>query len=199
MTTVFRVTSQWGGFTGAPGFTKMAFQGLVDDTLRNSAGAAVRAFWEVVKPYIPNGTTILVLPTIDEYDMATGVLTGASVMTTPPAVTTSTVAAAPYAAGSGFVVTWNTPAVFNGHRVKGRTFIVPSVGSNFINDGTLNTTLATLIAGAGNALCSATPDFSVWSRLYDHATPPSQIGGAVASATSCTVKPVASQLRSRRL
>jgi len=196
--TVSRVTAVWSGFAGAPGYSKFSFQPLADDTARNAAGAAIRTFFLTVLTYVPSGTTIQFLPQVDDLDIITGQLVSSATMTTVPASLTSSAGLQAYAAGSGFVVTWGATGVFNGRRIRGRTFIVPAVAC-FENDGTLTSAAITAVQGAGNALiATAGADLAVWNRSWTKATPPTPIAGIVSSATSCTVRDAASQLRSRR-
>lgn len=200
MPSVYRITAYWQGFGGAPGYSRFAFQNLIDDTSRNAAGAAVRTMFNslAVAPAFPAGLNILVLPNVDEYDMTTGVLIGAATMSSAPTIVTSSSTSRDYVAGAGFVMSWNTGLIFNGHRVVGRTFIAPAWGGCFETDGSLTSGLITAAQNAGAALCSATPEFSIWSKQYSTTTPPVQIAGAIAPAISCTVKDRASGLRSRR-
>jgi len=198
MAEVSRVTAVWSGFTGAPGYTKFSFMPLADDTARNAAGAAIRTFFEALKAYIPNGSSISVQAQIDNLDVVTGQLLGSTAMTTTPASTTSSAASMAYAAGSGFVVTWLGAGVFAGRRIKGRNFIVPAVGC-FDTDGTITPTVINAAQVAGAALiATAGADLAIWNRQYNDATPPVAIAGNLSSATSCTVRDTASQLRSRR-
>lgn len=198
MVTVYRVSAIWNGFPGAPGYSRFAFQDLITDAARNGAGVNVHAFFDALKAYIPSGTTIQVQGTVDGYDMATGVLTSSAAMTSVPAAVTSTQTPQTYVAGAGVFVGWNTSVIFNGHRIKGRTFLVPIVASYFDNDGSPISTLITTVTAAGNTLASGTPDFAVWSRQMSTTKPAVQIGGAIAPVDSCTVKDQASGLRSRR-
>jgi hypothetical protein len=196
---VFRVTAVWTGFQGAPGYSKFSFRDTIDDVGRNAAGAAVRQFFDSIKLYLPGGTTITVQPQVDELDLVSGELIGAGTMTTVPTAMVSGTAAAAFAGGSGLCITWLAGGVFAGRRIRGRTFIVPAVGA-FDNDGTISTAAVTAVTAAGNALiATAAADFAIWNRQYNEATPPVAIAGSLSSATSCTVRDVASQLRSRRL
>jgi len=199
MTSVYRVKAVWNGFQGAPGYSNFSFQGLGTDTANNAAGAAVRAFFEGIKVYLKTTWTVAVQPEILELDMATGTLLGAQTMTTTPAPTTGSSGNSVFTGGSGFVVSWGTSLIFNGHRVRGRTFIVPAISFNE-SDGTLDPSVITAATAAGNALIAATgADFSIWAKQYDRTVdPPKQIGGAITSVNSVTVKDVSSQLRSRR-
>lgn len=198
MTTVYRVTALWTGFQGAPGYSRFSFQDLIDPTSRNAAGAAVRTMFNDLQAVFPDEVRINVQPTIQEYDMATGVLTGESSMTTTPGTAAGTAAGA-YAAGAGFFVTWNTGVIFNGRRLKGRTFFVPAAAC-FDTDGSLDTTSLALIQTKANALvATAGANLCVWGKLWNtDVTPAVQIGGALAPADSATVKDQASSLRTRR-
>jgi hypothetical protein len=172
---------------------------LADDTARNAAGAGIRAFFDALKTYIPNGTSISVQAQIDELDTVSGDLLSSAAMTVIPAVVTSTATAVAYAAGSGFCVTWQAGGVFNGRRIKGRTFIVPAVGC-YETDGTLTAGVISAVQTAGAALiATAGADLAIWNRAYNDATPPVATSGLVTSATTCVVKDTAAQLRSRRV
>lgn len=176
----------------------MTFQSLIDDASRNAAGSAMRAFFEGVKSYLPPGTSVLVLPVIDEFDQQTGQLTGSNAIPTPPAVVTSNAAPTNYAGGTGIVVQWNTTLIYHGRRVRGRTFIVPTIQAVFDTDGTLTTAAQTTVSAAAQALVTASADLGVWARWFGKPAQAQQIDGAVASVTSQQVKDFASHLRSRR-
>lgn len=199
MVTVSRVTALWSGFAGSPGYSRFSFQQLMDDAARNAAGAAVTTFFDAIKTLLAPGVTIQVQGQVDEFDVSTGALIGSGSMTTIPGSVSSTASALAYAGGSGLVATWNTSLVWHSHRVKGRTFLVPMAQVAYQADGTALGTAITTIQTAGNALCASTADLAVWSRWYGKPPGDTQLDGALASATSCTVKDMASQLRSRRL
>jgi hypothetical protein len=126
-------------------------------------------------------------------------LVGEAAMTTPPAVVTGTASSAlRWAGGTGACITWKTGNIFNGHRVQGRTFLVPLVDC-YGNDGTLDPAAITAITNAGNALIAAPgAELSIWSKQFNKAVPPVQIAGDNSPVSSCSVKDMASQLRSRR-
>ena len=71
----------------------------------------------------------------------------------------------PYAAGVGACVTWLTAGIVNGHRVRGRTFIVPLDGTRYQNDGTLAPgTVAAITNAAQNVLDNAAGNSVIYSR-----------------------------------
>ena len=198
MVTVYRVAAVWGNFQGAPGYTKFTFDNLTDAAARTAAATAVKNFFEGIKPHLPFNVSVTVQQTVQEYDMATGVLTGESQIVGVPAATTGTGTGA-YAAGSGFFIGWNTGLIFAGRRLKGRTFIVPATDC-FSTDGTLTPTAISAAQGAAAALIAAAgANLAVWGKTYNKTTvPPTQVGGALAPVDSATVKDQASQLRTRR-
>ena len=200
MVSVYRVTAIWSGFNGAPGYTKFSFADLTDAASRNAAGAKVRQLFEDTKAYRTSAMSVLVNPSIDEFDMATGALIGSASMTTPPAASAGSVSASTaYAGGTGFCITWNTSLILGRRRVRGRTFFVPAV-SCFDNDGTLLAAAVTAIqAAATTFLALSAPRPNVWARQWSSATPPVQVGGALAPIDTFTFRDMASQLRSRRL
>lgn len=199
MPTVYRVTSIWQGFAGSPGYTRLSFLDLTTSAALDAAGTATRAFFQSMAGLIPTGTTIQVSPVVDEFDAASGLLTGSDSMTTTPAVVTSTATSSRYAAGSGFVVTWNTDTIFRGHRVRGRTFIVPASGLAFEPDGSLDPLTVTTATTGATALVNAAAELAIWSRHFEIINgQQEQTDGAVVPVRSGTVKDTASQLRSRR-
>lgn len=199
MASVYRITAVWSGFTGAPGYSKFSFSDLTDATSRNAAGAKVRQLFEDLKPYRGNAMSVLVNPSIDEFDMATGALTGSAAMTTPPTASVGTGGTGVYAGGAGFCVTWNTSLILGRRRVRGRTFFVPSLVC-FDADGTLSPTAVAAISTAANTFLALTaPRPNVWSRQWSTSSPPVQIGGALAPVDSFTLRDMTAQLRSRRL
>jgi len=192
----------WSGFAGAPGYSNFSFMDLTTDSARNAAGAAIKAFFDGTASARATTWSVAVQSEITEWDSATGVLTGAANMTSPPAPTAGTATLAPFAGGSGYCVTWKTGLIFNGRRVIGRTFMVPGL-STYDNDGTLSTATISAAQAAATALIAAAgADLAIWAKLFTKptdGTKPVQIGGALAPVTSHAVKDMASQLRSRRV
>lgn len=198
MANVSRVSVVWSGFAGAPGITKLSFQELADDTARNAAGAAVRAFFYSLQTYLPAGASLQVQPQVDDLDLVTGQLMHSASMTTTPPVVPSGSSAAPYTGGSGFCITWLAGGVFAGRRIQGRTFFVPAQGV-YETDGTIQGGVITTVQSAAATLMAAPGcDLAIWTRQWTKTKPPEPIAGMLASATSCVVKDMASQLRSRR-
>jgi hypothetical protein len=199
MVDVYRVTAVWQGFQGAPGYSKFSFIGLSDAAKLNGAGAAVRTFFDGFKLYLLNAWTISVQATVQVHEMSNGMLLREEAMTTPPAVLNGTGAGgALYAGGTGAYVTWTTGSVYNGHRVRGRTYLVPLVSSTQ-SDGTLATAAVTAINAAADALiASQLGYFSVWSKTFSPPPNPTQIGGGISTILGRNVPDKTGILRSRR-
>lgn len=199
MASVFRTTATWQSFIGAPGYTKLAFINVVGTAGADAVVAATRTFMFAFAPSIPAGTTIQVAREVAEYDEVTGTLIGELAAATTPALITCT-GAGNYAGGSGFFVGWRTGTIWQGHRVQGRTFIVPSVGG-FEANGTLTSGQIAAAQSAGDALIGdATTTFAIWAKRFTVGTDgkPHQTNGAAFQTTTAFVRDRASGLRTRR-
>lgn len=200
MANVSTVTVVWQGFTGAPGYSHFRFAELLDAAACNAAGAAVRAFFLAQVAAWQTGWTFGVQPTVQQFDIGTGKLTGERAMTTTPGVVTGTALnTVTYEGGSGYVINWLTGAVQNGHKIRGRTFMVPAVSTCFSADGTISSTTQTAAQNAGTALINdASTELVVWSRIWNTAKPPQQVAGSTATINGILVPDRAAQLRTRR-
>ena len=199
MADVHRITAIWQGFQGAPGYTKFSFMGLTDAAALNAAGAAVRTFFNAIATQIPQAATVAVQATAQIYEMSSGILLREETMTTPPTIVTGTGGAGVnYSGGVGVYVTWLTGAVYNGHKVRGRSYLVPMVLTG-ATDGTLGTGTVTLVQNAANALVSSQAGkFAIWSKTMTAPPKPTQIGGGLSTVTSANVPDKTGILRSRR-
>jgi hypothetical protein len=199
MATVSTVTAIWNGFQGAPGYSRFRFFELADVTQCNAAGAAVRAYFEAVKTFLVNASTVQVQSTVQHHDLAIGELTGETAMSTVPASTIGTASAsANYAGGAGYVINWVTGGIWNGRKVRGRTFMVPGVNCYF-TDGTITSAAQTLIQNAGLALVAdPTTTLGVWAKKFNDEKPKKQVAGALFGVTGVIVPDRSAQLRTRR-
>lgn len=191
--TIARVTAQWTGFPGAPGYSNFFFEVAGDVGEQLGAPAAVRTAFSSILAELPSGVSVQVSPTVEYIDETTGQLQDyGDAEETPQAVNGS--ASGNYAGPAGAVVNWQTATVRDGRRVRGRTFIVPLASSAFQSDGTLgSSTITTLNNFASNILGgSSNPNrFVVWGR-------PSSSPGVAAPVTGYRVPDMAAVLRSRR-
>lgn len=201
MADIFEVTATWAGFPGAPGYSKFRFQLLNDQAGIDASGAAVRTFFDAIKLYISTSHSVQVSQIVNIYDMATGKLVNEATMSSQPAVVSGLSSTAAWSGGVGAYIQWKTPVIFNGHRVRGRTFLVPLRGVSE-TDGTLLAAVLTTIKSAGDALiANSAADFIIWGKQHVmQGTPPKpvQVGGTAAPVTECAVPDKTGILRSRR-
>lgn len=163
MALMWRVTTRWAGGQIGNGFTNQFF--TADLGTAQQAADAVRAFFVAATSAganIPTGVTHTFPSSIDVLDPVNGQLITAVPVTPPLQLVGS--GSGNYAAPSGSCVTWQTTGVVGGHRVNGRTFLVPLAQSAFQSDGTLSTVHLSDLATAATALIAASPELVVWHR-----------------------------------
>lgn len=191
----FRI--DWEGGPSSPGLTifNCRDNGTGDWEV---AAAAMRTFFNGLVLKIPNEYTLRVNPLINLYSETSGELQGEVTLqgTGIPAAVTGTGTGA-HASGVGCRIDWKTSAIRNGRRVTGRTYLVPTIGSYFDQDGSVLSTFITELQTAGdnlkNSLSAAGLELCVWSRPTV-AAPVGLLSPVVAAAPS--VK--AAVLRKRR-
>lgn len=199
-----RVNVAWQNWPGAPGVSTFFF-----GSTSQAKQDALRTFFDAIKALIPSGLTIQVPSTGDIIDEATGNITGTWSVATPEAVVTGTGAGA-YAGNAGLVVHWLTSTIIGTRRLRGRTFIVPTIATTFETNGSPTATAMSTLSTAATALVTATtPGLSVWSRpvaahtKYDPktgvGTPVAARAGGVGTVSAVRVPDLAISLRSRRV
>lgn len=195
MADLARVATTWQNFPGAPGVTTMFFE----NTDLQTKVDAVRTFFDAIKGMIPQGTLLTVPGVGDVINDADGDLVAAwSVTTAPSTVNGGGVGA--FSGPSGAMVHWLTGAFLDGRRVRGRSFIVPIITTQYESNGTLSAVAVTTLQNAANALLTAVGGgMRVWHRPKEAVgDDPGHIGGS-ATVTSARVPDLAVVLRSRRI
>lgn len=190
---IYRVTAEWTGFIGAPGYTNFHFGeftgGADADQMRNR----VSDFFDPLLSILSSDVVITIPPTVEVLDEESGSLTGyldggeeIRLLTTGSSTS--------YAGPSGAVINWITGTVRNGRRVMGRTFLVPLKANTYQDDGTLTGDALSSLREAGDVLATDDFDsaFGVWSR------PVNGSGGVLAPVTGYRVPDMVAVLRSRR-
>lgn len=190
---LYRFRTLWTGFQGAPGYTNMFF---ATDTVTTgeatSLAASIRTFWLGVANLIPSDITLQIQADVQLQDAATSKVNGSLTIAQPAAVTP--LGSGAYSAPTGASMTWHTGIFFNGREIKGRTYLVPLIGTAYEADGTLTASAQSSMSDAGSALITATGiKFVVRSPASQAAS-----GGAAAHIASVAVKDTAAVLRSRR-
>lgn len=190
---IHRVTTVWGGFQGAPGYSNFFFTGDGSGGQAEESRSRVVGLWNAINTELPNDVTLRTDPEVAVIDEATGMTTGFITIDTPATPSTGGDSTG-YSAASGAVINWLTAGVRNGRRVRGRTFIVPLGGGAYQSDGTLTAdALDALQAGAESIIGDAFDSgFGVWSR------PANGSGGLFFEANGHRILDRVSVLRSRR-
>lgn len=194
MAVIVKVQAQWQGFQGAPGYTN--WYGLSDGdaaAAANALGPRMRTFFSALAGLIPAGSTVKVQRTYQVLNSVNGAITSETALSADPAVVTGT-GGGTYSAASGAVVNWET-GLFNdaGHRIRGRSYLVPLTAC-YSSDGGLSSTAITQIGAAATAALGGTGGLGVFSRP----TPKGASNGTFRTATAGVVHNKACVLRSRR-
>lgn len=160
-------------------------------------------FWTSVLPYMPPVVHAQVQTGGDQIDDETGDLIGSWVGVARAIETGS--GGADYAAPAGACVTWLTPIIRDGHRIKGRSYLVPLSQEFYQNDGSLQTdALAAVVAAAEAFVTAAAGNLRIWHRprlaraeTPEHKALTAHVGSQAAVISSAVADKVA-VLRSRR-
>jgi hypothetical protein len=191
---IFRVTFTWNGFTGAPGFTNMFY----DDSTGTAQQAAdiTRAFLvgclTQAPATLPTGCSVVGPTSVDTVEPATGTLINTTAITQPAQINGT--ATGNFASSTGACVTWLTAGIVAGHRVRGRTFLVPLAAAAFTSTGGLAPAYQTALSAAVTTLLAASPDLVVWRRPISQAAG----GGGTNAVLAARVPSKSAVLTSRR-
>lgn len=152
-----RLRVSWDGLGGLPGVSTF-YYGVASPNVSDCT-----AFFTAIKGLCPTGLTWTIPSSGDELDSANGALTGVWAGTGGGTVLASG-GSTGYAAGTGMVVDWATGVIHNGRRVKGRTFICPTMRDNFTNAGVIVGTAVTTMQTAANTFAASGVAKGIWSK-----------------------------------
>lgn len=186
------ITATSTGYTGAPGWHRFKFMGALTAGEASTCAAAMKTFYSAITTRIPGIVKMSWQQPAQVFSDA-GVLTSEVTIGTLPSQVTFTGTGA-YAGGVGAVVYWNTPGINGGHKVRGRTYLVPLSAACFDVDGTLVSSALSEIVAAAAALVATTPGLAVNSRAEGAPGRSNQ----TTLVTSATVADRVAVLRSRR-
>jgi hypothetical protein len=187
---MLRFNCAWQNWPGAPGVSTFYADSGTDIS---TCTDALRAFWNSLAGMIPSALTIQVPAVGDIINDQDGAISGAWSDGTPVTVVTGSGAGA-YAGNAGAVVHWLTAGVVNGRRVRGRTFVVPIIATQYETNGSLSTACLATLNGAASTLVTALgSSMLVWHR------PKPPAAGSSAGVTGHRVPDLAVSLRSRRI
>jgi hypothetical protein len=176
----------WSGIVGGPGVTTLYWDASTAPNL-----GAWNTFLTAIVSRFPIVLTWQSQNSGDVLDDASGRIIGAWNGTAQAAVNGT--AAGGYSAPSGAVVNWRSSGIVAGHRVRGRTFLVPTTGAVQDTDGSISSAaLGTLRTALGTFVAAAAPSLMVWHRPVNFA------GGSSFPVTSADIPDKSAILRSRR-
>lgn len=169
MTDVGVVKVVWADFPGSPGLSQFAVM-LPDVNTLSAVPTALSSAFSNLASYLPSGLTLHFPGDVEIFQAETGTLIDSEVVAGGNQVA-GTGTGSMISAG-GAAVTWLTGSIQNGRRVRGRTFIVPSVEGMFDTDGTLSSGAVTALNAFGQdvvdqSTLSATSRLAVWGRPRD--------------------------------
>lgn len=192
MANLDRIRVSWTGFPGSPGVSTFY------STDAPYTMGALYALYANMAAFLPIDVTISFPTTGDIIDPLNGSLTGTwAGPTEADVVGTGT---GPYAAPTGIMIRWDTGSILDGHRLQGRTYLVPAVGGIFDGDGSIATgPLGTARGFVAAFLTADSGRLVVWHRpVKDRITHAVTRAGGYTAVNGGTVPDEAVILRSRR-
>lgn len=159
-----RITTEWSGAQGLPGYTGFNFRGQLTAEEAAAAAARVRVFWDAIRTYVPLGVSLTIRPTATLYDDNL-ILAGEVGFAAPDPVLGSYNLT--YPSGVGVAINWLTDLYIYGRRARGRTFLVPL--PSFQTDGTISSAVLTALNTACAALVGGAPKLVITGKRLDPA------------------------------
>src|SRR3954447_19543393 len=157
MAVIQRIRATWTGFAGAPGYSNFHFS--TTDPLAASAAAAaarVRTFFFDCRSYLVAGSTVSIDTAVPFFNEEDG-LVFQEVAITAPSPVSGLAPSQGYSGATGASVKWSSATYREGHRVYGRTYLVPLAGGALQNNGSLDDTARSVLTTAAAALLTGSP------------------------------------------
>ncbi|MBA0085016.1 MAG: hypothetical protein HRJ53_08470, partial [Acidobacteria bacterium Pan2503] len=162
MGTVGRLRVEWHGLPGGTGLSTFYVDAIGSATLMMTS---VAAFFTAIKGIVPPAVQWVFPSQLDSIDDATGKLLSSQPVTPNAAI--SGLGGSNYAATTGILVKWATGGVVDGHRVVGKTFIVPIESTDMTSNGGPSSSSLTTVSNAANNYITAMGTHAVvWSRPF---------------------------------
>jgi hypothetical protein len=174
MTNVYVAKVDWTGTYGHTGISRFAFERADHaDVTRadvDSMATAIDDLFGPVMGWFPIDVSYTIDSIVEYYDGVLGTLLG-EVAATSAHVLHAGGADGAYGNGIGALLKWNTGGLFDGHRIRGRTYMVPLGSVAFQTDGVLKPDcVSSWLTGAAAYLAAmATAGLSplVWGHPRD--------------------------------
>lgn len=192
---IHRIRVAWTGFPGAPGVSTFYSLNPASDV------PLLHGFFSTLENCLPADVTIQVEGSGDVLDETTGDLTGAWSTDIPEYI--QGVVGGGYAAPAGVCIIWETGAIMDSSRLRGKTYIVPTAALVYQTDGSIDPSWMATITGAAASL-AAESNLVVWhrpraARAADGSRPAvTARSGGYASISGATVHDKIAVLTSRR-
>lgn len=155
--TIAQLQVTWKGLTGLPGYSFFY--------VRSTAAsiAPLPTFFSAISQFFPVPLTWEINPFWKFIDEANGQLTGGG--GGGPMPTIAATGATAYAPQSGVQVKWDTGEYHDGRRVKGRTYLVPTVNTQWAAGGVAVQTMCNTINAAADVMRTQfTGNLVIWHR-----------------------------------
>lgn len=177
---MLRVTTEWDGFSGAPGYTVLHYDGLTAADAAFAHDATVR-LWQTIDQELESTHSATITSDVPVIDPATGDIV--TMHQVPEVVLQMSGSGDPLPPSNQMLIRWRTGLYQGGREIRGRTF-VPGLRETTVTAGTLPTAtvngfntvlttwLGTLPAGRTLAIWSPTNgsvtnvnSVSVWNEI----------------------------------
>jgi len=193
---MYRYRVNLDGWQGAPGVNTLYFRHAAVPTIEDAQQVAdlIKTAYDSLKAWYVSGVKITVDPNVDVIQDSDGKLQTSTVIV-PPATVTGSGATTTTSRATMALAKFNTDAVVNGRRLRGRSFLGPIAAQGVATDGTLTTAFGTAILSAYNGLLDiAGGRLVVWHRP----SAPGAQDGTSGFVQNVTYKTLPAVLRSRR-
>lgn len=166
MTALYVAKFVWSGLPGGTGLSQFAID-ATDTASIPPCITALRSFFNTVMAAVPPVVSVQEQGDLDQYEHTTATLIGSTSIT--PGASIAGRGGTAFAAAAGGMVHWLTNAIQNGHRVRGRTFIVPFSTTMYDTNGTLVAAAVSTLTDAAQGLVTynsgaADGRLAIWGR-----------------------------------
>jgi hypothetical protein len=200
MAPIYRYRFAWQGIPGAPGYTNLyAFNDTTEQVFADAARAFLSSALKLAtaQDTLFGGASIQGDSVVEHVEVTDGTLVDSVPITAPAVILGTGTGASP--APCGAAVNWLTGAVHHGHRVRGRTFLVPLAAAAYESNGTLLNSYLTIIRNAAAAYIASAANPVVWSRpTRTPGSPGNNADGAAFTVVASQVNDKVAVLTSRR-
>jgi len=145
-----------------PGYSKFRFIGEITGSTLTTAATNLKTFLSAVNNNIPSVLTLTIQPSASIHD-DDGTLTSVVSIPSPP-TPVSGFGSGSVISAQGILIRWITGAINGGHKVEGRTYLVPVPVIVAQSDGTVQDGIRTSVQTAAIAFAQSTPSPAVNSR-----------------------------------